>query len=172
MDPSSLPQQSQELHQNSIKNPEIFWPIKESPASTFQSNSSQQFLDNFTRNIGQPEVASLETIDQFRMIKPQQMENGRMKIMNMDFIPRCVESKIIRLSQGDTRLDPSACQPNGEAIGMMIPAIIAPLNHGCATELAPPDNQCILQHAPLFEILEQGCTGLICVQAVFLQITH
>src|SRR3982751_659301 len=30
-----------------------------------------------------------------------------------------------------------------------------------ATKLATPDDECILQHAPLFQILEQGADGLV-----------
>src|SRR4051794_35519152 len=63
----------------------------------------------------------------------------------------------------------TACHPHCEAVMVMVSAIDLPrIGAGCrqfhsrgASEFASPHNKCVLQHAALFQIFEQGANWLI-----------
>ena len=48
---------------------------------------SQHTLNHFPTNIRQPEIAALKTIGQLGVINPQQMQNGGLHVMHMEFSP-------------------------------------------------------------------------------------
>ena len=77
-----------------------------------------------------------------------------MKVMNVDFVPRGIESEFVAFTQSNTRLQTSSCEPHRETIRMVIPAVIASLNHRGSTEFTAPDNERILQETALFQVLD------------------
>jgi hypothetical protein len=130
--------------------------------------SGEQFVDYFAGDVGEAEIAALEAVSQFGVIEAKQFEQGGVEIMDMDLIGGGVEPEFVRFAQGDARFDTATGHPHGEAIGMMIAAIISALDHGSAAEFAAPHNQRIVEHAALLEVLDQGCAGLVGVATVFL----
>src|SRR5688572_8795213 len=49
----------------------------------FQIRSGKRFVHNQSMDISQPEVATLKTVNQFRMIEAQEVKDRRMQVVNM-----------------------------------------------------------------------------------------
>src|SRR5690242_20388249 len=103
------------------------------------SPSCQQLLDEFAGDISQTEIASLEAIRQFRVIEAEQMQQSRMKIVNVDFVGRGIEAELVGLAHANPGFDASPGQPHRETIRMMVASIVASLDHRSSAELAAPD---------------------------------
>ena len=78
----------------------------------------------------------------------------------MDRIGDDVVAERIRLAVGQPRLDSAPRGPDGEAAGMVVAAVIGWRQLALAVvgpaKFAAPENQGILEHASLFQILDQG----------------
>src|SRR5204863_6236889 len=98
------------------------------------SRSRHQLLDELATHIRQPKIASLKTISQLRMLKSEQPQQRRVQIMDVDFVSGRIEPEFVGTAQGNARLDATAGEPHRETIGMMIPAIIAALDHRRASK--------------------------------------
>ena len=61
---------------------------------------------------------------------------------------------------GDAALDSTTGHPEREACGVVVAAVLF-LDVRRAPELATPDDQRVLEHIPLLQILEESCDGLI-----------
>ena len=66
-----------------------------------------------------------------------------------------VEAEIVGVAERDARLDAAAGQPHGEGVGMMVAAVVAPLHHRRAAELAAPDHERVVEQAALLQVLDQ-----------------
>jgi hypothetical protein len=55
----------------------------------------EQFLDELARDIGQPKIAPLKTIREFRVIEAEQMEQRSMQIVNMDLVTNNVKTELV-----------------------------------------------------------------------------
>ena len=108
-----------------------------------------QFFHNFAKDIGKTEVAALKTVGQLGVVEPKELKHGRMQVMDVDFVAGCVETEFIGLAESDAWFDAAASQPHGETVRMMIPPVIAALNHGCAAEFSTPDDQCVFEQPAL-----------------------
>src|SRR5439155_10608759 len=110
-------------------------------------------------DIGQPEVAALVLEGEPRVVDTQAMKDGRVQVVHMNRILGDVITKVVGLAECDTRLYAAARHPDGKAAGMMIPTIVVraqlTLTIDRAPEFAAPDNQRILEKAPLFQILDE-----------------
>ena len=56
------------------------------------------------------------------MVKPQQMQNGRIQIMHVDRILGDIHTKVVRLAKTDAPLNASAGQPHGKRVFVVISA--------------------------------------------------
>ena len=55
-------------------------------------------------HVGEPEIAALETEGQLRVFEAEQMKDGRVKVMHVGAIFRCIEPEFVGLAQNETRL--------------------------------------------------------------------
>lgn len=82
------------------------------------------------------EVAALESRGELGVIEAELVEDGRVEVMDVDFVFDCVEAEVVGLAVVDTAFDAAAGEPHGEGVGVVIAAIGAALGHGDTTEFA------------------------------------
>src|SRR5687767_15284967 len=88
--------------------------------------------------------------------------------MHVDRVRGDVEAELVSLAVAVPGLDAAAGQPEAEAAVVMVAAVIAALDHRRAAEFASPDDDGVLQEAPLLEIHNEGGAGLVGVEGVLL----
>src|ERR1017187_318364 len=88
-----------------------------------------------------------------------------MEIVDVHAVSGNTVAKWVGRAVGDARLDSAAGGPGGEAPGVMVAAVVVGRQLSLAVigaaKLAPPQNEGIVEHAPLFQILNQGRAGLV-----------
>lgn len=95
-------------------------------------------------HVGEPEVSALKTVGQPGVIKAEQMEQGRIQIMNMDWLLDNVEPQIVRSPVDGSRLDSSPCKPHAKCSVVVVSTVIAPLNHRGPTKLSSPNDNRVI----------------------------
>src|SRR5688572_659965 len=128
---------------------------------------SNQLADHFPAHVRQAEIAPLKTVDQFLVVKPEEVQQRGMQVVNVDLVPGGVEPELVGLAESDAWFDPAAGQPDGKTIRMMVAAVVAALDHRGAPELAPPNDQGIVEQPALLEVFNERRAGLIGVLAIF-----
>src|SRR4051794_28213960 len=117
---------------------------------------NQNLPNNVAVHVGQTVVAALIFERQARVIDAQQMEDGGVQVVHMHGVGGDVVGEVIGLAEGEAGLDAGAGQPDGEAAGMVIAAIIVggerPLTVNRAAEFTAPDDERVVQKAALLEI--------------------
>ena len=101
----------------------------------------QQLLYHLPVHIRQPEIAALEAVAEAGVIEAEQVQDGGVQVVDVDFVLGGVEAEFVGLADGDARFHAAAGQPHGEAVRMMVAAIVAALDHGRAPKLAAPNDQ-------------------------------
>ena len=76
-----------------------------------------------------------------------------MQIVNVDGIFDGIEAEVIGFAIDHTSSKTAACHPNAEGSIVMVSAVVATLDHRCATELAPPDDQGVFEQPEPLERL-------------------
>src|SRR6266849_6470617 len=104
----------------------------------------EQRRDDLPMHVGQPEVATLETVRQPGVVEAKQVKNRRVQIVDVHFILHRIEAEFVALAVSDAGLDAAARQPHRKGVGVMIAAIAATLHHRRAAELASPENERVL----------------------------
>ena len=129
----------------------------------------EDFLDDFAVDVGEAEVSALGTVGEFGVVEAEEVKEGGVEVVDVDFVLHGVEAEFVGFAEGGTALDAAAGEPHGEGVGVVVAAVVAALDHGGAAEFAAPDDEGVLEEAALFEILNEGGAGLIDVLAVLLQ---
>src|SRR5437763_690927 len=79
------------------------------PAST--SWSGEEFLHDATGYVGEAEVAALEAIGQLGVVEAQEVEEGRVQVVDVDLVLDRLEAEVVAGTQGDAGLDAAAGEP-------------------------------------------------------------
>ncbi len=125
-------------------------------------NSSPTLCENFANhiclvNIRQLFVASIVMEAEFFVVQAEQMQDGGVEIRDGDWLLNRFISEIVGVSMRQTALDRAARNPQTESKLMMIASVFS-LGHRRTSEFATPDDQRVLEQAPLFQIgQERGC---------------
>src|SRR5882724_2574037 len=101
-------------------------------------------------HIRQPEITALEAIGKSFVIEPQQMQNGRLEIVNVDLVAHDGEAEFVGFAVSDSVFDSASRQEKREAIRIMVAAQNlarrgASFAKGSPPELAAPNNKCIVE---------------------------
>lgn len=112
-------------------------------------------------HIREPVVTTLESERQLRVIKAQEVQDRGVQVVHMHGVLNCIESQIVRLTVDQSTLEPTPCHPNTEGSIVVIATVIASLDHRCAAELAPPDDQGIVEHPETLEVFDKCRTGSV-----------
>src|SRR5688500_5637099 len=97
-----------------------------------------QLLHHLAMHVRQPEVAALEAEGEFGVVEAEEVEEGGVQVVDVDLVLGGVEAELVGLAEGEPRFDAAAGQPHAEAVGMMVAAVVATLDHRRAAEFAPP----------------------------------
>src|ERR1035437_8818500 len=80
--------------------------------------SGQQLGDHFAFDISQAEVASLEAVGELGVIKPEQMEQGGMQVVDVDLVLGDMEAEFIGFTQGHGGVEAAAGPPPRQGLGL------------------------------------------------------
>src|SRR5215813_1829862 len=98
------------------------------------------------------------------------MQDGRVQIMDVNFVLSDVESKLVALAERDTGLHAASREPHRKCIWMVIATVSPPLHHRSAPELASPNDKSVVQQTALFQVLYQARASFVRVKAILLDI--
>ena len=129
------------------------------------SQLGDQFIDHPAVHVGQTVVPSLKAIGQSFVIETQQMENGRLQVMNVDRVLGDRKSKLIGESVLEASLHFPSRHPHGVGVGIVIAAQNAGLGgsslaEGSATEFPPQITKVSSRSPRCFKSLIKAETGL------------
>ena len=114
----------------------------DSMESRFLSRSelSQDLLDHFAGNIGQPVTSAVVVIGQSLVVEPEQVKNGGVQIVHADAIFNGFVANLICLPVTNSSLDPRAGHPLQESFRVVITSLPV-LRNRHATKLATPNHK-------------------------------
>ena len=126
-------------------------------------------MDDFAVNIGESKIATGVPIRQAGVIKAEQVQNCGMKVVDVYLLFHRLKAKFVGCAVHITALHPATGQEGGKAMMIVVAAVAVEvigqahwdLDGWGTSELAAADDERILQHASLFEILQQCPNGLI-----------
>ena len=132
--------------------------------------SGQDLLDHRAMHVGQAVVPALEPESQPGVVDAQAMQDRGVQVVDVDRIPDDVVAEIVGRAVGDPGPDAAAGQPDGEAAGMMVAAVVVGRQPALAVdgsaELAAPDDQRVVEQPALLEVPDQCRRGAIGVAAL------
>src|SRR5262249_8318055 len=117
--------------------------------------SGQHFLHQLPGLLGQPFLAAVVQERQLPVIEAQQVQNGRVQVVDVDAVLDRAEAQLVRSADDLTGFHAAAGEPHGKAVGVVVAAVGA-LAHRRAAELAAPDDQRFIKQAAPLQVAEQG----------------
>src|SRR6185312_17479357 len=131
-------------------------PIIPSRDAARAASSGQDPPDYLTRHIREPIIPALVLVGQPLVVDAEEMEDRGVEVVDVDAVGGDAVAERVGGAVGDARLDPTAGRPGGEAPGVMIAAVVVggefPLAVIRPAELASPEHQGVLEHAPLLQV--------------------
>src|ERR1043165_7166812 len=119
-----------------------------------------ELRDQLPVYVCKPHVAAIEVIRKLLMIQPHLMQYRRVEIVDADRLLDDAEAEVIALADDLAAGDSRAGHPDTEGVRVVIAAHAA-LRDGHAAEFSVPDDECLVEHAPAFEVPEQSGDWLI-----------
>ena len=116
-------------------------------------------------HVRQAEVAAAEAVGQPLVVEPQQMQDGRVQVVESEDVLDRVIAILVGRTVNRAALDSTPGQPHAEAEWVMVASVDALHKRGSA-ELARPDDQCLVEQTARLEILDQTCNRLIDLERV------
>ena len=83
-----------------------------------------------------------------------------MEVLHLDGLLDGQQTEIVCGSDANAGPNTATSHPNGKPCGVVLATEVA-LHHGRATKFAGPDDEGFIEQAPLFQIGQQGCYGLV-----------
>ena len=113
------------------------------------TNLRNDVTNDRTVDVGQPEVAAIETVRQLLVVETQQVKDGRMQIVDMHAVLDSMVTEVVGGAVNHAALDAASREPHRVAVGIVVATIA--LGKGGAAELAAPRHQrlckkCDFQH--------------------------
>src|SRR5262249_21145458 len=82
--------------------------------------SSQDLLDHAPRDIGQAEIATVVAVRQLLMIQADQMQDGRVQVVDADAVLDGLEADLVSRAVMDAALHSAAGHPDGERMRVVV----------------------------------------------------
>ena len=115
-------------------------------------------------------MSALEFVGELGVIDSQAVQNRGVEVVDIHWIFHDVVTEVIGLAEGDAAFNATAGHPQAETAWVMVAPIVvfsqSTLRVDRASELAAPDHERLIEHASLFQILNERCRGLIGLQAL------
>src|SRR5205823_3339162 len=102
------------------------------------------------------------------VINAEHVEKRGVEVVDVDDVFNGVVAEFVRRPVSESALDPAAAQEHRKAFHVMVSAGAAFvfLRHRRAAKFAAPNDECILQQAALFKVLDEGGGGPVHVGGV------
>jgi len=131
----------------------------------------QNALHHVAGDVGEAEIAPLVLASQARMVDTQEVKHRGVSIVNADGVLHRVVVEVVGFAVRDARLDAAASHPYRVAADV----VIAPIARGGggrlararglsihrSSKLAAPHDKRVLEHPPLFQVLDQRRRSLV-----------
>src|SRR5262249_42960809 len=105
-------------------------------------------------------VAARVAIGQFLVVETEQVQDGGMPVVDVYFAVDRFVAVVVGASVGEAAFDPTAGQPHGEALVVVV-AAIGSLGIGSTAELAAPDDQRFLEEPARLQVLQEARNRLV-----------
>src|SRR4051794_7170974 len=120
--------------------------------------SGDDVLRHDAEVVRQPEVAAVVAVGQLRVVEPEQGEDGRVQVVDVHAVDFGPGTGFVGGPVDRAALDAAAGQPAAGGLAVVVAAglavALAVAGDGAA-ELAAPDDQRLVQHPALLEVLQQ-----------------
>src|SRR5438552_13135725 len=131
---------------------------------------AEDVSDHLSVHVSQPVVSSLEFVGEPFMIDAEEVENGRLQVMDVDGIFYDVVAEFVSRAINYAGLYARPCHPKGETARVVVAAIIGggqfSLRVIGAAKFAAPDDQRLIEQTALFQVGDKTETGLIHILAL------
>ena len=121
-------------------------------------------------NIGKTVMTPLMSIGKAFMIDSKLMQDGCLKIMDVDRVFHHVNAVIIRFSIGETWANTASRKPIGETIRVVVSTVILRCQFSLAidrsSKFPAPNDQGLVEHAALLQVQQQRGCCLVCIAAL------
>ena len=84
--------------------------------------SSDDRFDDFAVNIGEPEVAAGVAVSEFSVIEAELIQDGRVEVVDVDFVFDGLEAEVVRGAVGDAAFDAAAGEESRECRRVVVAA--------------------------------------------------
>ena len=82
--------------------------------------SREQLLHDFTFHVRQSERTSLELVDQSGVVESEQVEDGGLKVVDVNAILNDLVAELVGFADGDAWLDAASGEQDGEGVRVVI----------------------------------------------------
>ena len=104
------------------------------------------------------------------MVDAELVENGGIEVADADFVFDDVVGVFVGFAVGDAAFDAAASHPGGEAFRMVVAAVLVALEGaltiGRAAEFSGEDDEGVVEHAALFEVVDEAGAGLVDIEGL------
>jgi len=111
-------------------------------------------------DVGEAAVDAVVAVGEASVIDTEQVQDGGVEVVAVGFAIDGLIAEFVAETVGSTGFDACAGEPGDEGAAV----VIAPgfsLGEGHAAELGSPDDECVLEHAELFEVPNETGNRLI-----------
>ena len=108
--------------------------------------------------IGESEIATRITVGQLFVIKPHQVKDGGMKVMDVDFVFDRFETEVIGCTVGLPTFNPATRHEHRESPWVVITAISV-FGSGGSAKLASPDDKSFVEKPLFFRSVNKAAMG-------------
>ena len=130
----------------------------------------QKIMNNLPMHIREPIAPALVLVGEPFVFDAEQVEERGLEVVHMHRIFDDVVAELVRLPVGEAGLDAAAGHPDGKTAGVVVAAVIVfgelALRVVGPAKLAAPDDERVVEQAPLFQIDHQRGGGLVGVFAL------
>ncbi len=106
-------------------------------------------------DVGESIIAALETVRELGVVQTEEVHGGGVEVVDMNGVPNDVVTEVIGFSVNMTAAYAASGHEDAEAARVVIASVVVTgeraLGVDGATELAAPDDECVLEKAALFE---------------------
>src|SRR5512135_2800674 len=110
--------------------------------------------------VGQAVVATFVRVGDPTVVEAKGVQQGGLKIVDGDGVLNGRVTEVVGRAVDVTGLETAAGQPEGEAVAVMVAAVL-PLRDRQTSELARPENDRLVKQSPLLEVAHERGAGLI-----------
>ena len=114
-----------------------------------------QVGDDFTVDVGQPEVASTVAESQFLVVDSHQVQDRGVEVVEVDLVFNSVIAVFVCASVDKPGTDTTSSHPHRESVRVVV-AAISVLGGWCPAEFTAPDHQCLVEEATGLEVGQQS----------------